>query len=304
MLQGYTHLIRRCGLLLLMLLLAACTLAPSAAATTPSTIPTLPRSGIATYSYEVVQHFPHDSSAWTQGLVVNGADTFYESTGDYVNSSLREVRIATGEVLRKISLPTSDLYGEGIAVVGDTIFMLTWQNCRGLMFNRHNFTLLGEFSYPQANGTCAMQGWGLTYDGQYLIMSDGTDRLSFVDPQKTLDTGQLAIVRQIQVTRQGTPVPRLNELEYIHGTVWANIWYTDEIVQIDPATGEVIGTVNLAGLLTPEERFAADVLNGIAYDAEHDRLFVTGKHWPYLFEIRLIPPLAFLYDQYLPLVFG
>ncbi|WP_129627723.1 glutaminyl-peptide cyclotransferase [Candidatus Oscillochloris fontis] len=304
MIQGYANLLGRWVLLLLLLLLSACATAPSVAATTPTTTPLALPAVPITYSYALVQQIPHDSHAWTQGLVVVDADTFYESTGDYANSSLREVRISTGEVLRHTSLPSStpDLYGEGIAVVGDTIFMLTWEDCRGLMFERQNFTFLGEFSYPQANGACAMEGWGLTYDGQYLIMSDGTSRLSFVDPQATMDTGQLAIVRQIQVTRRGTPVNQLNELEYIHGTVWANIWQTDEIVQIDPATGLVIGEVNLAGLLTPAERSTANVLNGIAYDAERDRLFVTGKLWPALFEIRLIPPLAFQYDQYLPLV--
>ncbi len=297
MLQACVNVARWCCALLLMLLVG-CAPAPSAAATTP------PRPDFVTYSYAVLNRFPHDPSAWTQGLVVNGADTFYESTGDNARSSLREVRISTGEVLRHTSLPTPDLYGEGIAVVGDTIFMLTWQDCRGLMFDRQNFTFLGEFSYPQANDACAMEGWGLTYDGQHLIMSDGTDRLSFIDPQATINTGQLAIVRQIQVLRQGAPVDDLNELEYIHGTVWANVWYTNEIVQIDPTTGEVIGAVDLADLLTPEERFAANVLNGIAYDAEHDRLFVTGKYWPALFEIRLIPPIAFQYHQHLPLVYS
>ncbi|NTV62400.1 MAG: glutaminyl-peptide cyclotransferase [Oscillochloris sp.] len=266
-------------------------------ATTPQADP----NTITTYSYSVVNRYPHDTSAWTEGLVYIGNDTFYESTGEYERSSLREVQLATGQISRAVGLGDASFYGEGISPIGDTIFMLTWKNCRGLFFRRSDFSLTGQFSYPQ----CAMEGWGMTYDGSQLIMSDGTSTLSFIDPAATLSSGQLAIVRQVQVTNQGIPQAMLNELEYINGSIFANVWQPQKdlpqtVVQIDPASGQVIGHLDLSNLLTPTERAAADVLNGIAYDAQGNRLFVTGKYWPALFEIRLQPPIS--YHQDLPLV--
>lgn len=250
-----------------------------------------------TYTYRVINRFPHDANAWTQGLIYMGDDRLYEGTGEYARSSLREVRLSTGEVVRAVGLcaPVEcNLYGEGIAVVGDTVFQLTWQDCVGLLYNKDTFEQTGRFNYPQVGGQCAMQGWGLTYDGSALIMSDGTSTLSFVDPQATVQSGQLAIVRQMQVTDRGQPVTNLNELEYINGEVFANVWKTDWIARIDPATGVVRGWVDLSGLLSGPEDDVADVLNGIAYDAAGDRLFVTGKYWPALFEIKLDPKVSYL----------
>lgn len=245
------------------------------------------------YSYQVIKRYPHDTTAWTEGLVYVGDDTLLEGTGEYEESTLRRVRLSTGAVLQSVGLGDPALYGEGISPVGDTIFQLTWQNCLGLLFDRQSLARTGQFGFPRVGSSCAMEGWGLTYDGSQLIMSDGTDTLSFVDPAATMLSGQLTIVRQVKVTRQGAPLTRLNELEYINGSVFANVWLTDLIVQIDPASGAVIGELNLSGLLSPAERAAADVLNGIAYDAVGDRLFVTGKYWPALFEIALQPPIAY-----------
>ncbi|MBX0330620.1 glutaminyl-peptide cyclotransferase [Oscillochloris sp. ZM17-4] len=271
---------------------------PTAAPPTSTPAAALAQPTTPSYSYQVVRRYPHDTQAWTEGLVYVGDDTLYESTGEYAKSSLRKVRLSTGEVLD--STPLGDpvdptLYGEGISPVGDTIFMLTWRNCLGLLFNRKTFEQTGQFAFPASNGTCdPKEGWGMTYDGSQLIMSDGTSTLSFIDPAATIQSGQLTITRQVQVTdAQGVPVRNLNELEYINGTVFANVWLTDRIVQIDPASGAVIGQLDLTGLLSPAEDAAADVLNGIAYDAAGDRLFVTGKYWPAIFEITLQPPISF-----------
>ncbi|NTW96986.1 MAG: glutaminyl-peptide cyclotransferase [Oscillochloris sp.] len=304
------------ALALATLLFCGCASAPSSAASevrlpTPITAPpiaTAPpapaQSAPVRYSYQVLNRYPHDTSAWTEGLVYLGDDTLYESTGDYASSSLREVRLSTGQVLHTVGLgnPVDPmLYGEGISPVGDTVFMLTWQNCLGLLYHRANFTQYGQFSFPRSGTNCAMEGWGLTYDGSQLIMSDGTNTLSFIDPAATIQSGQLAITRQVQVLDgQGNPVRNLNELEYINGSVFANVWMTNQIVQIDPTTGYVIGQIDLSGLLTPTEQASANWLNGIAYDTPGDRLFVTGKYWPALFEITLVPPIS--YQLNLPLV--
>jgi glutamine cyclotransferase len=271
---------------------------PPPAPATPATAPA--QAAPITYSYQVVKRYPHDTQAWTEGLVYVGDDMLYEGTGEYAQSSLREVRLSTGKVLRSTGLGDPKLYGEGISPVGDTIFQLTWKNCLGLLYHRADFTQYGQFSFPQASGGCAMEGWGLTYDGAQLIMSDGTSTLSFVDPAATIQSGRLAITRQVQVTLRGDPLFNLNELEYIDGAVFANVWLTNTIVRINPATGEVTGTLDLGGLLSPSERASARELNGIAYDAVGGRLFVTGKYWPALFEIKLVPPLA--YRLSMPLV--
>lgn len=285
-------------LFLLSLLVVSCASLPSSATTIP--VPTQTQDQLAaplTYTYQVVQRYPHDTMAWTQGLIYIGNDQFYESTGQYERSSLREVTMTpTGVVVRQVGLGDPRLYGEGIALVGDTIVMLTWQNCRGLLFQRSDFRQIGHFTYPQVGDVCAMQGWGLAYDGKELIMSDGTSLLSFVDPATTISSGRLMITRQVQVTRQGIPVTMLNELEYINGKIFANIWQTNLIVQIDPTTGVVVGEIDLSGLLNPAEQATADVLNGIAYDAVGDRFFVTGKLWPALFEIDLEPPISYRID--------
>ena len=223
--------------------------------------------------YRVVNVYPHDANAFTQGLTWDRGELF-ESTGLQGRSSLRRVDLATGAVLQRVDFP-SEYFGEGIAVLGDRIFMLTWQNRKGFVFDRNTFACLQEFSYTS-------EGWGLTTDGTRLIMSDGTALLRFLDPVTLAQTGS------VQVLERGQPVRRLNELEYIHGEVYANVWMTDSVVRINPDTGDVLGWIHLAGLLTPQERAQTDVLNGIAYDAEGDRLFVTGKLWPKLFEIELL----------------
>ncbi|MCO6451980.1 MAG: glutaminyl-peptide cyclotransferase [Caldilineales bacterium] len=228
-----------------------------------------------TYGYKVVQSFPHDAQAFTQGLVYDNGILF-ESTGLNGRSSLRRVSLEDGVVLQKRDVP-SEHFAEGIALVDDRIIQLTWLTHKAFVYDAGTFDLLDEFAYPT-------EGWGLTYDGERLIMSDGTDNLYFRDP----DT--FTLLGSVKVRDGGQPVVRLNELEYIEGEVYANIWQTDRITRIDPASGQVVGWIDLTGLLPPEDRARANVLNGIAYDAETDRLFVTGKLWPKLFEIRLVRP--------------
>ena len=242
----------------------------------PATAPALPVAPPLTrYRYEVVNIFPHDPAAFTQGLVYLD-DLFYEGTGRYGQSSLRKVDPATGSVLQQHDL-TEEFFGEGIAVVGENIYQLTWKNGTGFIYDKESFTERQRFSY-------ATEGWGLTFDGEHLIMSDGSATLYFLDPTT------LAEVRRVDVTVAAEPVVRLNELEYVDGRVLANIWQTDYIVRVDPATGVVDGVIDMSGLLAqaPPSPAAVDVLNGIAYDAEGKRLFVTGKLWPYVFEVRLI----------------
>ena len=225
-------------------------------------------------TYDVVATFPHDPAAFIQGLQwVDGV--FYEGTGLVGQSSLRRVDPGTGTVLQQIALDPK-VFGEGVAVVGDRIYQLTWQDHVGYVYDRETFTLLRTWQYPT-------EGWGLTYDGTRLIMSDGSSTLVFLDPE-TLET-----LGQIPVTDGGQPVSQLNELEYVNGAVFANIWQTNYIIRIDPATGHVLGRINFAELLPQDQRNGADVLNGIAYDADAGRLFVTGKLWPSLFEVTLRP---------------
>ena len=220
----------------------------------------------------VVHVFPHDPQAFTQGLVyLEGF--LYEGTGLNGRSGIRKVRLENGEVLQVQSID-SQYFGEGIAVKGDTIYELTWQSEIGFLYDRATFKRKGTFTYRG-------EGWGLTYDGQRLIMSDGSSFLRFLDP-----TTQKELSR-IQVT-DGLPVAHLNELEYVKGEILANVWRTNRIARISPKTGAVTGWIELEGLLTPREAQAADVLNGIAYDAAGDRLFVTGKLWPKLFQIEIV----------------
>ena len=227
------------------------------------------------YTYEVINTYPHDRNAFTQGLVYED-DVLYEGTGLKGRSSLREVELETGKVLQKLDL-VAQYFGEGITIWGDEIIPLTWQSHVGFVYDKDSFELLHEFSYPT-------EGWGITHDSKRLIMSDGTSTLHFLDPETLEEIGS------IQVFDGNGPLVRLNELEYINGEVYANIWQTDLITRIELDTGRVTGWIDLTGLLSTEDLTqSVDVLNGIAYDAEHDRLFVTGKLWPKLFEIRLIP---------------
>ncbi len=234
----------------------------------------VPAKPAPTCGYRVVASFPHDPAAFIQGLQwVDGE--FIEGTGLVGRSSLRRVDPATGAIKQQIDLDPQ-VFGEGVAVVGDRIYQLTWQNHIGYVYNLATFQLERTWEYPT-------EGWGLTYDGKSLVMSDGSATLFFVDPE-TLTT-----VSQVTVTDGGTPVVRLNELEYIDGVVFANIWQTNTIVRIDPATGQVLARLDFAGLLPDAQHAGADVLNGIAYVAADRRLFVTGKLWPTLFEVQIVP---------------
>ena len=246
---------------------------PTATSTPTATpTPTPTPTPIPVYTYTVVNEYPHDSNAFTQGLVFE-TGVLFEGTGLYGRSSLRRVELDTGVVVQILDLP-SEYFGEGITVYGDEIVQLTWQSHVGFVYDKETFAQLSEFYYPS-------QGWGITHDGEYLIMSDGTATLHLLDPQTFKE------ISTVQVCDDAGPVTRLNELEYIQGKVYANVWYSDYVAMISPQTGQVVGWIDLAGLLSPEEAAGADVLNGIAYDAENDRLFVTGKLWPKLFEIEL-----------------
>jgi glutamine cyclotransferase len=225
-------------------------------------------------SYEVIRAYPHDPLDWTQGLIfVDG--TLYEGTGRTNRpATLSRLELETGAVLQRCELPL-DFFGEGVTIFGDAIYQLTWQSGVGFIYDRASFAFRRAWSYPT-------EGWGLTHDDTRLIMSDGSAKLHFLDPATLEEIGL------IEVYDQNGPVVRLNELEYIGGQIYANIWQTDRIARIDPQTGQVLGWIDLTGLLGPEDRQRPVAeLNGIAYDAERDRLFVTGKLWPKLFEIRL-----------------
>lgn len=226
-------------------------------------------------SYEIVNIYPHDPGAFTQGLVFDNG-ILYEGTGRWGESSLRQVGLESGIVLR--SVPLEDQYfGEGITVLGDRIYQLTWQEGTGFVYDKNSFERLQTFTYPH-------EGWGITHDGQRLIVSDGTSTIRFWDPNTLQETGR------ITVRDNNGPLNRLNELEYVNGEIWANIWMTDRIARIDPETGTVKGYIELSGLLdTSNLTQPVDVLNGIAYDASTGRVFVTGKLWPALYEIAIVP---------------
>ena len=227
------------------------------------------------YSYDVVNSWPHDHNAFTQGLIyLNGE--LLESTGLEGRSSLRRVEFGSGKVLKQVDL-ASEYFAEGLATLGGKLYQLTWRNHKCFVYDLESFKLEKEFTYDG-------EGWGLATDGQSLILSDGTDQIRFLDPATFL------VKKTIKVQDHGHPIPRLNELEYLNGTIFANIWLTDFVVCIDPATGTILGVIDFQGLLSPEEHKAgADILNGIAYDSTRDRLFVTGKLWPKIFEVRLKP---------------
>jgi glutamine cyclotransferase len=224
------------------------------------------------YTYDVVTVYPHDQNAFTEGLAIENG-FLYESTGLYDNSTLRRIELETGKILQTYTLP-NQFFGEGITIFGDTIIQLTWQSHTGFVYDKHSFELLREFTYPT-------EGWGITNNGSALIMSDGTATLYFLDPETFEKVGQ------IEVHDTG-PVTHLNELEYIHGQVYANIWGEEKIAMINPQTGQVNGWIDLRGINNQENQGTGSVLNGVAYDREGDRLFVTGKMWSQLFQIKLI----------------
>ncbi len=238
---------------------------------------------LPTYSYEIVNTYPHDAGAFTQGLLFHNG-FLYEGTGgddennDPFYSSLRKVEIETGKVLQKHDVPR-EYFGEGIALLGDKIYQLTWKEGKAFVYDLETFRLLQEFNYQG-------QGWGLTEDGTNLYQSDGTHVIRVLDPE-TFKT-----VRSIIVTDEnGKPVMQLNELEWVKGEIWANIWQKGWIARIDPQSGKLLGRINLDKILDEElkQNRNANVLNGIAYDEAGDRLFVTGKLWRRLFEIKIVP---------------
>ncbi|MBU1346920.1 MAG: glutaminyl-peptide cyclotransferase [Alphaproteobacteria bacterium] len=244
---------------------------PRAATATADTQPARP----PVYGYEVVARYPHDPTAFTQGLEFHDGDLL-ESTGRSP-SSIRRVRLEDGVVLQKRDLDRQ-FFGEGLTAVDDRLITLTWQGGHGFVWDLDDLEPAGTFSYSG-------EGWGLTHDDTRVILSDGGPHLRFLDPVTLAQTGS------VPVTFMGRPLTRLNELEFIEGEVFANIWQTDFIVRIDPATGVVTGVIDLSGLLPdPVDDPADEVLNGIAWDAAGKRLFVTGKNWPTLFEIRLTDP--------------
>lgn len=243
---------------------------------------TPPKNAIPTYSYEIVNTYKHDAQAFTQGLIFYKG-FLYESTGQHGKSTLRKVRLEDGDVVKKRKLG-EDYFAEGLTIFNDKLYQLTWQEYTCFVYDINSFEPTAELKYSG-------EGWGLTNDGTNLIMSDGSHILRFVNPANFQN------VRTITVTHDGKPLYRLNELEYVKGEIWANIWHSEDpqvlgkpntIARIDPNTGKVVGWIDLNGI-SPEDvaRNEENTLNGIAYDAQSDRLFVTGKQWKKLFEIKI-----------------
>jgi glutaminyl-peptide cyclotransferase len=239
-----------------------------------STLATAPASN-RTDGYQVVHTYPHDSKAFTQGLFYRDGHLF-ESTGLNGRSSLRTVDLVSGEVLQKHDLPP-EYFGEGLTDWDSTLIQLTWKSHKAFVYDRFSFSLLRMFNFEG-------EGWGLTHDDSQLIMSDGTAYLRFLDPKS------FRVIRRVHVVDESDrSVDNLNELEYIHGEIYANIWQTDKIVRISPRTGKILGWIDLTGIVDKRElQGSGAVLNGIAYDPAGDRLFVTGKLWPKLFEIKVV----------------
>ena len=250
--------------------LAAPAPAHAASASAPAATGSIP-----VYGYKVVHAYPHDLNAFTEGLFFQGG-YLYESTGLDGRSSVRKVKLETGQVVERANLPP-ELFGEGITSWNGKLIGLTWKTQIGYLLDLDSFDTVGQFRYPG-------EGWGLTHDDTELVMSDGTPDIRFLDPLTQLEK------HRIHVTAQGKPIDQLNELEWVDGEIYANIWQTDRIARIDPKTGNVVGWIDLKGLLPKTDTIAnhTDVLNGIAYDPATKRLFVTGKMWPKLFEIRLV----------------
>ncbi|HEX8285115.1 MAG TPA: glutaminyl-peptide cyclotransferase [Pyrinomonadaceae bacterium] len=228
---------------------------------------------VPVYGYEVVNTFPHDPEAFTQGLVFRDG-ALVESTGLERHSTLRRVELQTGKVLQKVDVPPY-FFAEGLTLLNGKLYQLTWKGEKGFVYDPESFKKTGEFAYEG-------EGWGLAQDGESLILSDGSDQLRFIDPNT------FKVRRTINVSDRGLPVEQLNELEYVRGEVYANVWHQNRVARIDPRSGRVVGWIDLTGLLRPGETTDPEaVLNGIAYDERGDRLFVTGKLWPKLFEVRL-----------------
>ena len=228
---------------------------------------------VSHFGYQIVNVWPHDPNAFTQGLVFLDGKLI-ESTGQEGHSSLRNVELQTGKVLKKVDVP-EPYFAEGIALLNNKIYQLTWQHRLGFIYDAQSLQKTGEFSY---NG----EGWGLATDGKSLLLSDGSNRIRFLEPDS------FRVTKTIAVMDGKTPVTQLNELEFVNGEIYANIWHDDRIVTVDPQSGRVTAWVDLAGLLQPGDvQDPEAVLNGIAYDQANNRLFVTGKLWPHLFEIKI-----------------
>lgn len=228
---------------------------------------------VPVYGYEIVNVYPHDPHAFTQGLVYENG-YLYESTGQHGESSLRKVELQTGKVMQRRDVEER-YFAEGLALFQGKLFQLTWQDNKGFIYDPETFTPQGEFNYSG-------EGWGLTHDDKSLILSDGSNELRFLDP-KTFQ-----VERTIRVYEKDQRLSELNELEYVKGEIFANIWQQDRVARINPASGKLLGIIDLSGLLPQQDHLPnTDVLNGIAYDAAQDRLFITGKYWPKLFEIKL-----------------
>ncbi len=226
------------------------------------------------WGVEVTATYPHDPAAFTQGLAFHDGQ-LYEGTGQYGGSSIRRIALPSGEVEQM--QPLSELYfGEGITIFDNKLYQLTWVNQVGFIYDVETFERLGTFRY-------AGEGWGLTHNGRHLIMSNGSERISFLDPEN------YDVVRTIRVRSEGRPIVRLNELEWVDGEIWANIWYQDQIARIDPRSGEVVGWIDASTIYPASERGFEDVLNGIAYDPAANRVLLTGKNWPLLYEVELVP---------------
>jgi glutamine cyclotransferase len=239
-------------------------------------LPAVASAALPTYDFKVVRSYPHDTQAFTEGLLYRDG-VLYESTGLNGKSSIRKVDLATGKVLQSKDIPPQ-YFGEGLAAWGDTLVGLTWQTQTGFVFDLKTFELKSQFAYPG-------EGWGLTHNGKELIMSDGTSTLRFLDPKTFLE------VRRVKVTADGIAVDQLNELEMVEGEIYANIWHTNTIARIDPANGKITGWIDFSKLYPDAGKGynSENVMNGIAYDAEKKRLFVTGKLWPKIYEVKITP---------------
>lgn len=237
-------------------------------------MPVPPATRTPTYSFEVVRTYPHAVDAYTQGLLFHEGRLF-EGTGQYGESDIREVELESGRVIRKRELSDSAYFGEGIVIVDDKLIEITWKSGVAFIYDWKSFEPKGQFKYDG-------EGWGLTWDGTSIIMSNGSPTIVFRDPKT------FAATRTIEVNDNGTPVTKLNELEWVKGEIWANVYETDQIVRINPADGKVVGVIDLAGILPAVDRTTkTEVMNGIVYDAKADRIFITGKYWPKMFEIKL-----------------
>jgi glutamine cyclotransferase len=236
----------------------------------------IPEKNSAKIPYKITGTYPHPPGSFTQGLVLEDG-LLYEGTGRYGSSSLRKIKLKTGEILKEVRLPR-DIFGEGITIYKDRIIQLTWFSQIAFVYDKESFRHLDTFRFP-----VPIEGWGITTDGKHLIISDGSDRLYFLDPNS------FDVKSQLNVYDHLGPVLKINELEYVEGAIYANVWQSKKIIKIDISSGRVIGIVDLGEIVPKQFRGHSDyVLNGIAYDSAKKRFFVTGKMWPHVFELELL----------------